>query len=121
MARGCELAQTDEEFAVTSSSYFGGLEIRPTAILGQVWLRSLREALLAWPRLISGTSDEADRRHRASPAELLEWQAALARSMLSDPLWHMRWTLDIQARWARVLETAASGARDRRADGLLAP
>jgi len=120
MARGCELAQTDEEFAVTSSSYFGGLEVRPTAILGQVWLRSLQEALLAWPRLISGTADAAARRHRASPAELLEWQAALARSMLSDPLWHMRWTLDIQARWARVLETAAGGARDRRAEGLLA-
>ena len=119
MARGCEVAQADEGFARTSSSYFGGLEVRPLAILGQVWLRSMEEALLAWPRMLSAASEDRDRPRETSPADLLEWQTALASSMLSDPVWHLRWTLDVQQRWARVLETASSGARDRRAEGLL--
>jgi hypothetical protein len=116
MARGCDLAQEDEEFARTCSSYFGGLEISPLAILGQVWTRSMEEVALAWPRLLSGSN--AARERDTSPGELVEWQMALARSMVSDPVWHMRWSLDVQRRLARVLETASSGARDRRADGL---
>jgi geranylgeranyl reductase family protein len=119
MARGCEIAQNDPEWARTCSSYFGGLEVRPLAILGQVWLRSMEEALLALPRLMAGASAGAERPQEVSPVDLLEWHAALTRSMLGDPLWHMRWALDIQSRWARVLKTLESGARDRRAEGLL--
>jgi hypothetical protein len=116
MARGCDLAQEDEEFARTCSSYFGGLEISPLAILGQVWSRSMEEVALAWPRLLPGSN--AARERDTSPGELVEWQMALARSMVSDPVWHVRWSLDVQRRLARVLESASSGARDRRADGL---
>jgi hypothetical protein len=120
MARGCEIAQTDQDWARTCSSYFGGLEVRPPAILGEVWLRSIADALLAWQRLLSGASNAGSSDHALSAADLLQWQTAVAQSMVSDPRWHMRWTLDVQRRWARVLQTAARGARDRRAEGLLA-
>jgi geranylgeranyl reductase family protein len=119
LARGCEVAQADEAFARTCSTYFGGLEIRPLDILGEVWARSAEEVLLAWPRLLFGATAAPHALQGTTPADLVEWQMALARSMLSDPLWHLRWSLEVQRRWARLLETASSGARDRRAGGLL--
>jgi geranylgeranyl reductase family protein len=117
LARGCQVAQEDDEFARTCGSYFGGLEIRPFDILGQVWLRSLEDALLAWPRfrLELGGDGEAG----TSPADLLEWQIGLSRSLVSDPRWHLSWMLDMQRQWARLLGAAGSVPRDPRADGLL--
>jgi hypothetical protein len=79
----------------------------------------VQDALLAWPRLLGASAPAG--RHETSPLDLLHWQAALARSMLSDPVWHTAWTLDVQSRWARLLQTMKSGARDRRADGLPTP
>jgi hypothetical protein len=117
IARGCQVAQGDEEFARTCGSYFGGLEIRPFDILGQVWLRSLEDALLAWPRFLSKLGGAATEQ-RTSPGDLLEWQLALSRSLLSDPRWHLRWTLDMQRQWAR-LYAAASSSGDPRVEGVL--
>jgi flavin-dependent dehydrogenase len=100
LVRGCQLAQEDGGFARVAGSYFGGLELEPTAILGEVWWRSVQEVLLAWPRLAAAPA--AGRRPSAtSPLDLLEWQRALARSLLSDPRWHLRWTLDLQRQWVR--------------------
>jgi geranylgeranyl reductase family protein len=119
MARGCAVAQEDEQFARTCSSWFGGLQVRPLAILGRVWAGMMQETLSAWPALLSRSSTADAAMAAASPADPLEWQAALARSMLSDPLWHLRWTLDVERRWATVLRMVGSGARDRRVEGLL--
>ncbi len=120
LARGCQVAQADSGFARTCGSYFGGLEIRPFDILGQVWLRSMEDALLAWPRLLSGARGGGHVLPGTTPADLLAWQTAMARSMLSDPRWHMGWTMDMQRRWSRLLEVAASATADPRAEGLLA-
>ena len=119
LARGCQVAQADADFARTSGSYFGGLEIRPFDILGQVWLRAIGDVLLAWPRLLAGRASGDARPPGTSPAELIDWQVALSRSMLDDPLWHLRWALDMQHTWARLLQTARGTTRDPRADGLL--
>ena len=119
LARGCQLAQADAGFARTSGSYFGGLEIRPFDILGQVWLRAIEDVLLAWPRLLAGRASGDGRPPGTSPADLIDWQVALSRSMLDDPLWHLRWTLDMQRQWARLLQTARGTTRDPRADGVL--
>jgi hypothetical protein len=118
MARGAEMAQSDGEFARICSSYFGGLEIRPFTIMGHAWMGGVREALQAWPRVFAGERGTPTGPQQTSPAEPIQWQAALAQSMLSDPAWHLRWTLDVGHRWSRVLQTASSGARDRRADGV---
>jgi flavin-dependent dehydrogenase len=119
LARGCQVAQADAGFARTCGSYFGGLEIRPLDILGQAWLRAMEDVLLAWPRLLSGLAGGDRRTPGTTPADLIDWQAALSRSMLRDPIWHLRWTLDMQRQWSRLLETASSAPRDPRAEGLL--
>ena len=118
LARGCQVAQQDQVFAHTSGSFFGGLDVRPFGILGQVWSRMLEDALLAWPRAAWMREQEETSTPGTSPRELLEWQLALGRSALSDPLWHARWSLDVQRQWAHMLASASATARDPRAEGL---
>ena len=105
LARGCELAAADAGFARTGGGYFGGLDVRPFGILGQMWVRIAQDLALAWPRLLgrgaSGTT----------VGDLLEWQLAWTRSLLSDPLWHARWSADVQRQWVRAARVGALGGR----------
>jgi hypothetical protein len=112
LARGCQVAQEDGDFARTSGSYFGGLEIRPLDIIGQVWQRSLVDLVLAWPRFLAG-----ERVDVTTPGDLVQWQLSLGSSMLADPAWHMRWTIDMERAWARLLAGAAAQQGDPRAAG----
>ena len=119
LARGCELAQTEPEFARVAGSFFGGLEIRPFAILGQIWARIIEDSLLAWPRLLTGAVRSDHPRGETSLGDLIDWQLALSRSALSDPVWHARWWIDTQHRWARVLAKGLNKRPDPRAAGPL--
>lgn len=115
-ARGCELAQGDAGFTRTVGSFFGGQDVRPFDMLGAVAGRVFEDVMLAWPRFLSGG---ARRSHGTSPGDLFEWQAALARSALSDLRWHASWTLDVQRQWMSLLATPRSGPSDPRAGGVL--
>ena len=117
LARGCEVAEQDGDFARTSGSFFCGLEIRPYDIIGQVWSRSLEDFALAWPRLLGGGSAAGSA--WTTPADLLSWQLAFARSLMDDPAWHARWMLDTRRQWSRLLGSAEAGREDPRARGVL--
>jgi geranylgeranyl reductase family protein len=97
LARGCELASGDPEFARTGSSYFGGVDVRPFGILGQMWVRVVEDLALAWPRSLRSGGTET------TLTDVFEWQRALLRSLLSDPFWHTRWVADVQRKWLRML------------------
>jgi menaquinone-9 beta-reductase len=118
LARGCELAQGDPEFARVGGSYFGGLDIRPFGILGQMWVRIVQDLLLAWPRLVGGLAVGGGS-NATSVGDLIEWQAAWSRSLLSDPLWHMRWAMDVQRKSVSLISTMESAGGDPRAAGLV--
>ncbi len=118
LARGCELAQADPAFARTGGSYFGGLDIRPFGILSHVWARVAQDLLLAWPRSIGGLARTGDSR-ATSVGDVIEWQAAWSRSLLADPLWHVRWTMDVQRKSVRLLSKLNAGSSDPRAAGLV--
>jgi flavin-dependent dehydrogenase len=115
-ARGCELAGSDADFTRTAASFFGGQDVRPFDILGAIGARVCEDIMLAWPRFLSGS---ARRAQGTSPGDLIEWQAALARSALSDLRWHASWTIDVQRQWARLLATPRNGPSDPRAGGVL--
>jgi menaquinone-9 beta-reductase len=117
LARGCELAQGDTEFARTGGSYFGGLDIRPFGIMANVWGRVAEDLLLAWPRLVGGLGRMRESR-ATSVRDVIEWQAAWSRSLLADPLWHVRWTMDVQRKSLRLLSTMNAAGHDPRAAGL---
>lgn len=113
LARGCELAAADPEFARTGGSYFGGLDVQPFGILGRMWVRIVQDVALAWPRSLTGRSTGT------SVGDLLEWQSGWARSLLSDPLWHARWAADVQRKWLRVAAATARAGEDPRYAGVV--
>lgn len=112
LGRGCDLAQADEDFARTGGGYFGGLDIQPFGILGAVWVRVIQDVAGAWPRLLTG------RGGGTTVSDLVEWQAAWSRSFIADPLWHTRWTLDVQRKWLRLLAAAPGAGEDPRLAGI---
>ena len=118
IARGAQIAQQDDVFTETFGSYIGGLDIRPFDLLGKVWVRSMEDVLLAWPRFFSGLAG-ARREPGTSPADLVDWSVAFSRSMMDDPRWHMSWASDVQRQWARLLSSTDGVSRDPRVDGLV--
>jgi geranylgeranyl reductase family protein len=119
LGRGCDLAQADPAFARTSASYFGGLDIRPFGILGQMSMRVVQDLALAWPRFLVSRTRSGEPPAGTTVGDFFEWQSALSRSLLSDPLWHSRWTVDVQRKWVNVLSTAGSAAGDPRFEGVV--
>jgi hypothetical protein len=47
----------------------------------------------------------------------VEWQVAWSRSLFADPLWHVRWSMDVQRKTLGVLSTLHPIASDPRAAG----
>lgn len=117
LARGCEIAQADESFARVAGSYFGGIEVRPPGILAHLWMGIARDVALALPRLVGGALGGGTA-GGTSVTDLVAWQGAWWRSVWADPLWHARWTMDVQRKWVRVLEVLRSAVDDPRAAGL---
>jgi geranylgeranyl reductase family protein len=113
LERGCRSAQQDESFARSASGYFGGPDIRPSGILGALWLWIVRDVARVWRRALSAGEEGA------TLGDLVDWQAALARSAVRDPLWHLRWAFDVQTKWATVLADAPMQREDPRAAGLV--
>jgi hypothetical protein len=118
LARGCELAAADKGFARTGGSYFGGVDVRPFGILGQMWLRIVQDLVLAWPRFLRGAGG-GGRAQGTTVRDLVEWEAAWMRSFAADPLWHVRWTADVQRKWLRVLSTTGRAGGDPRFEGVV--
>ena len=111
LARGCELASADPDFARTGSSYFGGVDVRPFGILGQMWVRVVEDVALVWPRSLKGGGSGT------TLTDLVEWYAASLRSFLDEPFWHARWLADVQHKWLRMLPTSLRG-EDPRLSGV---
>jgi hypothetical protein len=118
LARACELAQADRRFAQGAGGLFGGFDVRPSDILAHIWTRYGSDWLLAGPTSLSSLG-----RGRLSGApsldELVEWQVAWLRSVVSDPVWHARWLMDVQRKSLRLMSTLDPAAADPRAAGLL--
>jgi menaquinone-9 beta-reductase len=118
LARGCELAAEDRDFARSGGSYFGGLDVRPFGILAHLWTAVAYDLALAAPRLLwRGRS--AGRSKAPTIVDLVDWQLAWSRSLVTDPLWHARWSIDVQRKSLRLLSTLHQAEQDPRAAGLV--
>jgi hypothetical protein len=114
LRRGCELANADAGFAATAGSYFGGLDVRPGGIMSMVWSRILGDLMLSAPRTLFGLAAGSHKR-ATTLVDLAAWQLAWWRSMSRDPIWHLRWMLDVQRKAMRESTRMTGGSDPRRA------
>jgi geranylgeranyl reductase family protein len=118
MARGCEVAQADREFGRVAGGYFGGLDVRPSGILSQIWLKMAQELLLLFPRGLAAPARGGSAILR-SLADLAEWQVAWTRSFVEEPVWAAGWLGDVQRKWLRAFAAMTLWRADPRAAGLV--
>ena len=103
---GCRQAQRDAKFARIAGACFGGIQLHSLAVLTQIssklfseFLGTLQHSLIA--PVGNGSSG------RMTASVLLDWQADLLASFLTDPMWHTRWAIEVQASWLRAVASFA--------------
>ena len=111
---GSERAQTDPVFAREAGAYFGGHDVRPASVLTAVTAGVIDEMIRAWPLMPSGRDGRSG---GPGLGDLFAWQAAWARSLMADPVWHLRWAMEVQRRWGVLLTNGRASAPDPRAIG----
>jgi geranylgeranyl reductase family protein len=121
VARGCELAQQDEQFARTCGATFGGLEVNSLSIATQVWAKVAQELGTIGARSVSGLMRGDAGAATAAFLDILGWQLEWWHSMTSDPVWHARWAADVAAKWLKVAGRAVTAPTDPREAGLDLP
>lgn len=109
LIRGCDLAQRDSKFASVAGSCFGGLEVNPSGILGEIYAKTV-ETLLGGSRANGETF---------TLYEIAGWLTNSWTSLLKDPSWHVGWTMDIQRKWMCALSIIRKGLPDPRVNGLI--
>jgi menaquinone-9 beta-reductase len=119
MARGCRVAGDDQAFARVAGSSFGGLDVNPPGILAQVWVQMVKELGSVLSQGVLGVLRRDPGPLVAPLTDLSAWQTGWWRSLADDHLWHLRWTLDVQAKWLRLLSTIGSTTGDPRMAGPL--
>jgi geranylgeranyl reductase family protein len=105
IARGFAEATRDPAFARVAGASFGGLELRPSAIMGQVWTKIAGY-------MLEGSAEVGLSLLRGRPVpagglldDVAAWQRGMTRSFLSDPRWHLSWLADLAQASARFMWT----------------
>jgi geranylgeranyl reductase family protein len=118
VARGCQRAREDREFARIAGAAFGGLDVQPLSILSHLWAKLIDDVGTTGVRAVLDAV-------AGRPPSRLPWLDDLWtfadgwwRSALDDPSWHGAWTADVLQKWALVASTLYSPG-DPRMDGPL--
>jgi menaquinone-9 beta-reductase len=103
--RGFEKAKSDPDFARVAGSSFGGLDVQPLAIVGQIWssiFRHLGEGgAEALGQLLSGRPG----RPSGLLGDLAAWERGWSRSLSHDSAWHFAWLADVAKKAGRLHPT----------------
>jgi flavin-dependent dehydrogenase len=109
--RGFGQAAADPAFGAVSGASFGGLNLRPLAIVEQIWARILAyvagEAPRALADLVGG---------RGGPglaSDVLAWERGWRASLAHDPAWHSAWLADVAGKAARLAPALWAGPSPR--------
>ena len=119
VARGCQIAQQDLEFARTAGACFGGLEINPYSVLGEMWQKTVSELLNLFPRGLLSLLENRPSPVFAAARDWLSWQVGWWQSITDDPIWHVNWQKDLQIKWLRAISLMYESKDDPRAHGLV--
>jgi geranylgeranyl reductase family protein len=103
--RGFDEATRDPDFARVSGSAFGGLDVRPLAIVEQVWAKIFayvgRGGAAAIGDLLGGRAGAGG----GLAGDLLALERGWRASLAEDPRWHFSWLADVTKAAARAQAT----------------
>jgi hypothetical protein len=119
VARGCELAAQDPDYAKVTGATFGGMEIDPFNIGSQVWAKTIGELTTIGTHSLFGLVTGNTNSMFETFSDLVAWQVSGWTSIVSDPIWHVSWTSDVSKKWLRLITSMAAGTKDPRAVGIL--
>ena len=119
LVRGCALAQNDRKFAATAGACFGGLEVNPSGILAELWVKLVESLMGIGPQsvlaLMNGKTDGG----ALTLQETAGWISDSWQSLWHDPFWHAGWSMDVQRKWAHALAIMSKRLPDPRITGVI--
>ena len=118
LLRGCNLAQRDSQFASTVGACFGGLEINPSGILAEMWVKAAGSLLGTRPKGSLERMDGSANADLLTLQEMAGWMSDSYASLFNDPFWHLGWTMDVQRKWIHALSIINAGLPDPRVKGV---
>ncbi len=94
--QGFERAQHDHDFASVSGTAFGGLNVQPLAMIGQVWMAIAETLVRQGPGALLALAGGRNSGNELA-GDWLAWQRGWRASVADDAAWHVRWLGDIMA------------------------
>jgi len=102
MKLGWQEAATDPYFARVAGASFGGLELRTSAVLGQLWAKVAAHMAKGTAGMMLNFLNGKNVFKGDFVDDIRAWQRGMQMSMLDDPLWHMGWLGDVAKSAARM-------------------
>jgi len=119
LIKGCALAQKDSKFAATSGACFGGLEVNPSGILAEMWVKTAETLLGIGLKSMLEITDGRVNGVALTLQEMAGWMNNSWVSLLNDPFWHVGWTMDVQRKWIHALSIVSKRLQDPRIKGVV--
>jgi len=119
LAKACEIAHKDVDFARTAVSSFGGQAIYPPGVLNEIWQQSVWELFSIVPRSFFSVLNLDPGPVFSAAGDWLSWQFGWWHSITTDPIWHAEWQMDVQTKWLHALSMMSQTNSDPRAQGLV--
>ncbi len=103
--RGFEVAQNDPDFARVAGSTFGGLNLQPLLIIGQMWSGVLKHAVGGGVQAFSDLLGGRVGRSGGLMADMAAWERGWSASIKHDAAWHFSWLKDVVKKSVRLQTT----------------
>ena len=105
-ARGWQEAMTDRHFARITGASFGGLALRPSAVISQIAAKIARHMVTGGAGAVIDALRGQRRPGGGLGQDVGAWQRGMRASLNDDLRWHLAWTREVARKSARVLWTA---------------
>jgi geranylgeranyl reductase family protein len=104
--QGWQEAVDDPNFAEVAGTIFGGLDLRPAAVMGQFASKIATYLTKGSVAVMQDMMAGRIRHSRKYWDDLGLWQKGMRMSMVKDPKWHMAWVSDVASKASKLKMTA---------------
>lgn len=118
--RGFEKAQADDAFARVAGSAFGGLNLQPQRIVGQIWSSIFSHVFQGGTRALEDLLSGRGMRAGDLAGDVEAWREAWKASLDDDPSWHFSWLADVAKTLAKALPSLMTDTTPRVAGPFVA-